>query len=78
MTMKTKLTRIGDSVCLVLDESLLVQFGVDESSEVELSTNGDTLIVTPVREAERARKVREVVEKVDREYADVFRRLADS
>lgn len=38
--MKKKLTRTGNSVALVLDRPLLEQLGMDEGSEVEVSSNG--------------------------------------
>jgi antitoxin MazE len=75
--MKKKLTRTGNSVALVLDKPLLEQLGLDENSEVELSSNGDVLVITPVRTAARERKFRKAVEKINSRYAGLFRRLAE-
>jgi len=75
--MKKKLTRTGNSVALVLDKPLLKQLGLDETSEVELSTNGDVLVVTPVRDAARRRKLKKIIEKMDDQYGGVFQRLAE-
>lgn len=72
-----KLTRTGNSVALVLDKPLLEELGLDDSSEVEISTNGDVLVVTPVRDAARRRKLGKIVDKLDERYAGVFRRLAE-
>jgi antitoxin component of MazEF toxin-antitoxin module len=71
-----KLTRTGNSVALVLDKPLLDQLGLDENAEVELSTNGQVLVVTPKRSAARERKFREVVAEINGEYAGLFRRLS--
>jgi len=38
-----KLTRTGNSLALVLDKKLLEQLGIDEKTELDLSTNGDVL-----------------------------------
>jgi antitoxin MazE len=76
-TMKKKLTRTGNSVALVLDKPLLEKLGLDETSEVEISTNGDVLVVTPVRDAARRRKLKKIIEKIDEQYGGVFRRLAE-
>jgi len=73
--MKTKLTRIGDDVALMLDPSILEELGLDENSEVELTTDGDSLVIMPV--AVREKKFRDAMEKIDRQYASVFRRLAE-
>jgi len=72
-----KLTRTGNSVALVLDKPLLDQLGLDENAEVELSTNGQVLVVTPKRSAARERKFREVVAEINRDYAGLFRRLSE-
>jgi antitoxin MazE len=72
-----KLTRTGNSVALVLDKPLLDQLGLDENAEVELSTNGQVLVVTPKRSAARERKFREAVTKINEKYAGLFRRLSE-
>ena len=72
--MITKLKRSGDDVVLVLDEALLQDLGLDENSEVEVSTDGKVLIVAPTR-AERFRKA---MDEINRPYDGVFRRLSDS
>ena len=75
--MKKKLTRTGNSVALVLDKPLLEQLGLEENSEVEISTNGDVLVVTPLRDAAREKRFRRSAEKISRKYAGLFRRLAE-
>ncbi len=75
--MKKKLTRTGNSVALVLDRPLLDQLGLDENSEVEVSTNGDVLVMTPMREPARRRKLNKILDELDEQYAGVFRRLAE-
>jgi antitoxin MazE len=74
---KKKLTRTGNSVALVLDKPILEQLGLDENSEVEVSTNGDVLVVTPVRDDARRHKLNKILEELDDEYGGVFRRLAE-
>jgi antitoxin component of MazEF toxin-antitoxin module len=75
--MKKRLTRTGNSVALVLDKPLLEAVGVDAGSQVELSTNGDVIVITPVRDSRRRRKLEKVLDELDEQYAGVFRRLAE-
>ena len=75
--MVKKLTRTGNSLAIVLDKPLLEQLGIDENTDLELSTNGDVLVVTPVRDRKRERKFRKAVEKINRKYAGLFRRLSE-
>lgn len=72
-----KLTRTGNSVALVLDKPLLEELGLDESSEVEVSTNGQILIVAPKRTSSRERKFRKSADKIHRKYAGLFKRLSE-
>ncbi len=75
--MKKKLTRTGNSVALVLDRPLLEQLGMDEGSEVEVSSNGDVIVVTPVRERDRETRLRDAADKINSRYAGLFRRLSE-
>lgn len=74
--MKKKLTRSGNSVALVLDKPLLEQLGLEENAEVELSTNGDVLVMTPVRDAVGEQRFRRSAEKIATKYAGLFKRLS--
>jgi antitoxin MazE len=72
-----KLTRTGNSVALVLDKPLLEELGLDENAEVEVSTNGQVLVITPKRSTARDRKFRKAVDKVNSRYAGLFKRLSE-
>ncbi|HEY6843191.1 MAG TPA: AbrB/MazE/SpoVT family DNA-binding domain-containing protein [Thermoanaerobaculia bacterium] len=76
--MVKKLTRTGNSLALVLDKPLLETLGIDENTELEISTNGDVLVVTPVRDRARDRKLKKILDELDEQYGGVFKRLADS
>lgn len=72
-----KLTRTGNSIALVLDKLLLEELGLDENAEVEVSTNGQIIVITPKRSSARDRKFRNAVDKVNRKYAGLFKRLSE-
>lgn len=75
--MKKRLTRTGNSVAVVLEKPLLEAVGIEPDSEVEISTNGDVIVITPVRDARRQRKLKKILDELDEQYAGVFRRLAE-
>ena len=75
--MTKKLTRTGNSLALVLDRPLLQELGIDEETELELSTNGDVLVVTPLRTRGREKKFRKAVDKINSRYAGLFKRLGE-
>ena len=72
-----KLTRTGNSIALVLDKPLLEELGLDENAEVEVSTNGQVIVITPKRSTARDRKFRKAANKVNAKYAGLFRRLGE-
>jgi len=75
--MRKRLTKTGNSLALVLDRPLLEATGLDADTPVEVSTNGDVIVVTPVRAKKRTRKLGEALDKINARYAGVFRRLAE-
>jgi len=75
--MKKRLTRTGNSVAIVLDKPVLEAVGIEADSEVDVSTNGDVIVITPVRDAKRQRKLKKILDELDEQYAGVFRRLAE-
>lgn len=75
--MRKKLTRTGDGVALVLDKPLLDAVGLTEDSEVEVSTDGEVVMVAPIRDAARRRKVQRILNELDDEYGGVFKKLAE-
>lgn len=75
--MRKRLTRTGNSLALVLDRPLLEATGIDASTPVEVSTDGDVIVITPVRARKRTRKLEAVLEAINARYAGVFKRLAE-
>ena len=76
--MTKRLTRSGNSLSLVIDRPLLEALDIDAETELELSTDGDVLVVTPIREGKRKRAVPELAAEGHEQYGGVFRRLAES
>ncbi|MFI5299201.1 MAG: AbrB/MazE/SpoVT family DNA-binding domain-containing protein [Polyangiales bacterium] len=49
------LSRIGNSLGLIIDRPVLDLLKVDESTPLEISTDGDVLTIRPLRSTHRAR-----------------------
>jgi antitoxin component of MazEF toxin-antitoxin module len=75
--MQKKLTRTGNSLALVLDRALLEQTGIDVDTPLEVSTDGQVIVISPVRSAARTAKLKAVMERVHARYAGAFKRLAE-
>lgn len=74
--MEKRLTRTGNSLALVLDRDLLDRTGISAETVLEVSTDGDVIVVTPKRTKGRAEKLRQAMGRADARYDGVFRRLA--
>ena len=75
--MRKKLTRTGNSLALVLDKRLLDRVGIDADTPLDVSTNGQVIVVSPVRDARRMAKLKRIVADAHARYGGVFRRLAE-
>jgi len=75
--MTKRLTRSGNSLALVIDRPLLEALGIDAETDLELSTDGDVLVVTPLRDRKRKKRVADLVANAHEQYGGVFRRLAE-
>jgi len=75
--MTKRLSRSGNSLALVIDRPLLEALEIDADTELELSTDGDVLVVTPIRDRKRSNRVGELVAEAHEQYGGVFRRLAE-
>ncbi len=75
--MRKRLTRTGNSFALVLDRALLDQTGIDPDTQLEVSTDGQVIVISPVRSPARTAKLKGVMERVHARYAGAFKRLAE-
>ncbi len=71
------LTRHGNSYALIIDRAILELLKLTPESPLELSTDGDVLVVSPIRERKRRAKVKELVAEAHEQYGGVFKRLAE-
>lgn len=71
-----KLTKHGNSMALVIDRSVLELLKIDNDTPLEVSTDGNVLIVSPVRDEERAARFREALANTNRRYAHALKELA--
>ena len=75
--MVKKLMRHGDRWALVLDDAELEQLQIGPETPLEIATDGQTLIVSPVRDAERRGQFSAALEKTNRKYGEVLKKLAE-
>jgi antitoxin component of MazEF toxin-antitoxin module len=77
MAMVKTLARHGNSLALVLDKGVLDLLGIDGATPLEITTDGRSLIVSPVRDPERVRQFQAALAEANRRYGRALRRLAE-
>ena len=72
--MRKRLTAIGNSLGLVIEKPILELLGIDRETELEMTTDGERLIIEPVRT--RKKKVRAAAKRVMGAHDATLRKLA--
>jgi antitoxin MazE len=73
--MTKKLARLGNSVGIVIDKPILELLGIDPDGEVDITTDGERLVITPHRKTTRAR-ARDIGRDVMRAHRKTLDKLA--
>jgi antitoxin MazE len=75
--MNKKLIKHGNSLALVIDKPILEVLQISADTPLELTTNGDSLLVSPVRDKRRQKKLRASLDKINSKFGDDLKRLAE-
>jgi antitoxin component of MazEF toxin-antitoxin module len=75
--MTKTLIKHGNSLALVIDKPILDMLQIDADTPLELTTNGNGLLISPVRDAARQRKIRASLAKIDAKFGSDLKRLAE-
>jgi len=76
--MLKKFIKHGNSHALVIDKAVLEILRIDpETTQLELTTDGNVLIITPIRNKKIQKELKDTLAKIDKKYSAVFKRLAE-
>ena len=75
--MVKKLTKHGNSLALVIEKPILEILGADAGTPFDISTDGQVLILTPVKDARRRKKFQGALDKVNARYSKALKKLAE-
>jgi antitoxin MazE len=74
--MQKMLIKHGNSLALVIDKPILDMLQISADTPLEISTNGDQLLVTPCRSKTRQKKIEASLEKINAKFGEDLKRLA--
>ncbi|MFZ4404674.1 MAG: AbrB/MazE/SpoVT family DNA-binding domain-containing protein [Pseudobdellovibrionaceae bacterium] len=72
--MRKKLSAVGNSFGLVIEKPILELLKIDRDTELEITTDGDRLIIEPIRSGKKSLRTSAV--KVMKKHDATFRKLA--
>lgn len=71
------LTVHGNSAALIIDKALLEILNIDMNTPLEIVTDGQNLIISPVREDNQPDRVAKALEIVNARHSRTLKKLAD-
>lgn len=72
-----KLVSHGNSAALIIDKPILQLLNVDEDTALEITTDGRSLIISPVEDGKREKKFKAALEKVNKVHGKTLKKLAE-
>jgi len=74
--MVKRLTKHGNSLALVIDRGVLNLLEIDADTPLNIITDGNCLLVSPVRNPARRKKFRAALASVNKRYGKALKQLA--
>ena len=75
--MQKTLARHGNSLALVIEKPILELLGADADTVFECITDGESLILTPVRDIGHRDRVADALARGNARYGKVLKKLAE-
>ena len=72
-----KLVKHGNSWAIILDRPILDLLKIDPESQVELTTDGQTITIAPHREEQKKSRVQSARKAVNEKHSKAFKKLAE-
>ncbi len=75
--MVKKLTKHGNSLALIIDRAVLDLLEINDDTPLDITTDGQVLVVTPVRDEARREKFNNALRSANKKYGRALKRLAE-
>ena len=72
-----KLSKHGNSLALIIDRPILDLLNIDEETPLEVSTDGGSLVIAPVRDAKRRKQFEQALAETNKRYGNALKKLAE-
>ena len=75
--MEKALIRHGNSLAIVIDKPVLDLLQITADTKIEVTTNGDSIMLTPVRDRKRQSRLQAAKQKFSTQFGDDLKKLAE-
>jgi len=72
-----KMVTHGNSAALIIDKPILQLLKIDETTPLELTTDGRNLIISPIDNEKRERKFKSALDRVNKKHGKTLQKLAE-
>lgn len=74
--MTKTLTKHGNSLALVIERPILDLLNIDTDTPLDIATDGQVLVISPVRDPKRSARFKAALESANDRYGRALKRLA--
>lgn len=71
------MTKHGNSMALVIDRPILELLNIQPDTPLDIITDGEALIITPVRSQKKRREFDKALSSANSKYGKMLKRLAE-
>lgn len=71
-----KLIQHGNSSALIIDKPIMELLNIDFETPLELSTDGNNIIISPVKDKSRLEKLNKSLNKINNQFNSTLKKLA--
>lgn len=71
------LTKHGNSLALVIEKPVLDLLGADAETPFDVTTDGQVLVLSPIRDDQRREAFKDALNKVNARYPKALKKLAE-
>jgi len=71
------LTKHGNSLALVIEKPILELIGADAETRFDITTDGQSLILSPVRDPKREAAFKAALDEVNAKYPKALKKLSE-
>jgi antitoxin MazE len=76
-SMVKSLTKHGNSLALLIEKPILELLGADSDTQFDITTDGQVLVLTPLKDPKRQSRFESALKKANTKYSGALKRLAE-